>query len=267
MSESSKGLNPGDIDVLFNVRRMWSKDSDYLITEQQTAELLSSPQFSEHVAEAIRRTDQIEDTKTLLGEEYGFIGYRHPWALDGQIHLTPLFKGDESSINIGKQANSFLKTIPYEQGIPSISFHTHPWLSSAKLSRLVNEIMSQSSKRQASGYRFPDYFSRIDLEHFKNRALDDPSFILALGIRATEHDTSGRVLLTSFGTLDAIAHFDPLAILQITAYKKIPGKNHLDAYIEAGLNVALLDVNLQSTSHLKADQITRASQALTTRKY
>ncbi len=270
MTETSEQVDqPEDFDDLEFVHSMWIERDAGLPTGDNVAEMLLSEKFDRQVAEGIAKTDDISDTtKLVLSKEHGFVGHFQPFTIDRSISLTPLFEGDEESINLGTQRDTFLGDNPDQSGLLAVVFHTHPISSNIKLNRLMEAVFGprQSASTPAKGSEDLDRFSISDLTNFKRRALEEnPSLIYALGVRDKEDRSKGKLILISSGRWESLMGFDPNATFHKTMEYKREGKDHLEAYKEFGLNVVSLDVNLASTPHLDSKQIAKASQVLTTR--
>lgn len=263
MSEFSEIENiSGEADYS-RQREMWSPD--FLISQQEVEIFLTNPLFAQNVVDAITKTDETHETdeKKYHGREFGFIGFFS----DGKFEpiCTPLFEGDEHSINLMLQSSNFMDRNPDVDSEIILAFHTHPARRSLGEGKLIDAIFQRkpSSKAQI----FQNFFSTSDLKIFKHLALDESlSLILALGTVEEGKRGLGKVVLITPQSFEALVSMDPKNLVKrIMDYKLTAGKDYLDAYREAGLNVAVLPVNLDNQPHINPSDIKLASQILTTR--
>lgn len=268
MSEFSEVENIKGEDYSWQ-REMW--DPDILIGQREVEKLLSNSLFAERVVDAITKTDETHETveRKYWGREFGFIVGSKLKGRELQHAYTQLFEGEEESINLLMQDHRFsVDNIPdTDDRVITLAFHTHP--AKAYLGR--QELLGAIFKREPSTRSkiFLDHFSTIDLDFFKFLALDDClSLIFALGTVEKGKKGSGKVVLITPQSFEALVNLEPKKLVKsIEEYKLTAGKDYLDAYREAGLNVAVLPVNLGSQPHFNPGDIELASKILTTRTY
>lgn len=176
--------------------------------------------------------------------------------------ITPLFEGDEKSIQLSKQVRSFIKQDPYVPPTVSFSMHTH------HLGIKAGSIWASIFGKDLSELVKADLFSYQDLMNFKREAQEgDHSMVKALGVMNKDQKT-GRLIMISFREFDAFVNLNPQVLEERTKeYIKIPGKDYLNAYREAGLNIVVLNVNLKDPPFIDPVEVKDASETITQRIY
>lgn len=263
-SEAAEIIPP---DRRIALQRRWVEKLDP-ITASELTELILSAEFGQRVVEAIRKTDDpdgllqglTEGKGFRYGQEFGFVVFRHPGNIE-PIHISPLFAGDEKSINLFLQSEEHRRQVDY-YGSRQLVFHTHPNI----LENRINAVFEEYLK----GLPLPDHgvFSQADLRNFRRIAEEeDTTVIYALGVRNRSHK-NGRLLLASFNNFDQFADFDPSSIRRRYAeYGSTQPVAARKTYREAGLNVAALSVNLSGSSPVfNTREVAKASTTLTRRE-
>lgn len=234
------------------------------ITPDMVIELLSRKLFGQRVVEAIQRTDNPPDdnensNQLLFGQEFGFVGFRHQGSII-PTQLSPLFKGEENKISLWFFASSHRASNLDITGSINFAFHTHPNIRASRLAAAIY----RGRENPYSNIK-GDLFSERDLKGFRSVAEEDTSLIFALGTKNRQSD-GGKLLLVSFNSFASYRDFKPEEVVaRSIEYNKTPGKDYLDAYREAGLNVAVLSVNLNSDKPLAQAEIENASRLITQR--
>lgn len=257
LDEGHEQSRPGGSKDEEFLREKWNEHT-FPFTQEELKELLSSEEFGKRAAEAIEKTDDPKlhmREQLRFGQEFGFVVFHHPGDLR-PTDISPLFEGEEKSINLYLQSEEYRRQNPNMMGSSSLIFHTHPNILPAYL---LN-IFSPDTFVPES-----DYFSIPDLKTFKAIAEDeDTSLIFALGTGSRKNSYKGRLLLVSFNNLDAFQRFNPEAVVTKCREYKKTNRPHTDVYREAGLNVAILNVNLKNSS-INPKEVERASTVLTNR--
>ena len=262
---------PADPRTILQER--WAETESDLTSEQLQA-LILSKEFGDKVVEAISKTvgdnllskgsakhfDPLEMKK--LGREYGMVLFHHPGD-ERELQLSPVFEGDEESINLGLQSEKYRKEIDHD-GKRALVLHTHPDV----ISSLFGEIFrGDSSSEFNPDSNLVDGFSEADLKNFKKIAgNENMSLIYALGVQSPRPKT-GKFVLVSFNNFDQFMSFRPDAVVAEWRKDKQsqPDITPLDVFRRNGLNATALSVNLKAGQSFKPAEVREAARILTTR--
>lgn len=242
-----------DIDRRAFLQEEWNERT-WPMTAGELRELLLSREFGQKVVEAILGTDDW-GVVPKFGKEFGFVVFHHPGDMRS-LHISPLFQGDERSINLFVQSEEYRKQRDLF-GSQGLVFHTHPNIIRAYL---WNEVLMRPSVPEN------DFFSGVDLKSFRKIAEDeDMALIYALGIKNRD-ERGGRLLLVSFNNFAQFIDFDPEGVIQKSLkYRSTQAGAPIDVYRDSGLNVAVLSVNLNAGSVFRVREVEQASRILTSR--
>lgn len=230
-----------------------AKENENLLTPELLNAILTSPEFGNQAAEAIRRTDTFIKDGFTFGQEHGFGVYAD---VDRSFQITPLFEGGERSIKVNEQAYKW-KRANNISGREVLSFHTHP--------NIYESVIFDTIFGRPTAQR--DYFSGADLEIFQLSAdLENIGYVDVLGLKDRKKKT-GKLVFISFQNPREIGNFDPAAVYANTRNYKIANRNKvpLSVYRQAGLNATQLTIDLQSSTPLNPNQVARVSRILTRR--
>lgn len=249
-----------ELDRFFHptdLKEMW-ESSPFLTAEQLEAILLSS-EFGEKVVEALQRTDQIQKTEkglALQEKEFGFFVYGDSFDPAKELHVSPLFQGDERSINLTEQGFNHLDQNSYLGEIAAIRLHTHP--------SVKNKFLDLVGVRDTAG--LSEIFSDKDLINFRRTAeRENPGVINAIGYNSR----LGReeLLLASFGNFEDFQSFDPEAVAKKAMTTMMNGGDYLGVYRDAGLNVAVLPVDMSAKRPFNEAEVRGVSRIIANRAH
>lgn len=236
------------------------------MSEEELRGLLLSKGFSQRVVDAIKKTNNPEfmiPKNPKFGQEFGFVVYYAPGITDA-IHISPLFEGDETRINL-YQAVEYREQIPDMTHLVNLAFHTHPSnTTEIAAARLLSSLGFLNAKKEFE----PDYFSIPDLRSFRRIAEEeDMSLVYALGTK-NPRSRSGKLLLVSFNNFKSFIEFNPEEVYNKSREYKVNNISAppIEIYRAAGLNVAVLGVNLDSANPFDPEEVAQATAALIVRK-
>lgn len=273
MEISGDSPGTGSFEKLKTIWIEASKEESPSPTELQDVFLF--PEFGERVVQAIEDTDKaINATPVNKDEhydshvdrlnnvsssrEYGFGVFDD----GGRIVVTPTFMGDEDSINIIGKLQDFRNKQDLIASRLLAAVHTHPSNKSAKM---LNYIINGKSRDKRVGAAM-DFFSIGDLKGFRQSADFEPWFIEGLAVKSATGN-EGKVVLVSFRGYESLINFDPESVEEHSMRLWVDGKDYLDAYRVAGLNVGVLSVKLGARNPISRADAQNASQSLTRRVY
>lgn len=229
------------------------------LTADEVRLLLTRPDTVGSIRQSLHRTNR-EGHKfmgKLLGQEFGFAAFGDLSSYARRIHVSPLFEGQEGSLDLYEQSQQYLQN---NQTLPTAEvfyFHTHTYL--------LLEFLKEIGERQAleTDERELDYFTIRDFRAYFYQTRIQPFLIFSLG---TERNNSSQVLLISFNSFEACRDFEYKGVHQRSLDCIKVGTDPLDIYREAGLNTATIRVNLTSQPVLDRDDIDKASLTLAQRR-
>ncbi len=264
MGNTVEGQTPEQGEWRFGHPEMAWRDGRALLSPPIVETLLNRTDFGQLVVDAIQKTNDPERHGRFQPQiEYGFLGFRNYIDIDNtHYYLTELYMGEEE-----KEGISFSGLEDFRRSLPGTDFnvlgfrlHAHP-LAAIGTRRIFRAIFGTDIGEEKSE---SSCFSRPDLKNFYHLACEENSALInGLGI-PTLDPGRGEILLVSFRTLEAFKHFDP-TLREYVSTRDLPTarEDYYDIYRQAGLNVALLGVNLTGLPVLDPKEVRLAAATLT----
>lgn len=230
------------------------------LTAVEVRNLLTRPETVGNITTALRRTNTQGHRLMgrLLGQELGFVAFGNLTRSDRSVHVGPLWEGAEGSIEMHDLAIGYLAENPDLPRTVVFDFHTHTHLYIPALRELIAD-----SKAQEIDDREIDILSHSDLKSFFYELIESPQYPFRIRALGTERDGKGRIILVAFNTQSSQLPFTYTAVYERSIEYLKTEKDPLDAYREAGLNVATIDVDLDRDTPMDIEEVTKASEILT----
>lgn len=227
------------------------------VSAEELQNLLQRPETNDLIAEALSRTNTrgMKFAGRLLGQEHGFVAYGDLSESQRLVELSQLMEGQEGSVDIYDQLRLYF-LMRNETPKPHIlDFHTHTHL----LSRVIKELWKDPEAKEKDD-REVNLFSRTDLKNEPSILGLNPYIVSALG---TAKYGIGKILLSSWRDSASPPEYDHLVVYDQSRLYLVSGLDPLDAYREAGFNVAQVGVDLSRKPILDVTDIKNASRMLT----
>lgn len=223
------------------------------LTAQEVRDLLTDS--DKYISEALKRTNKAghKFMGEPMGQEFGFVGFGDLTKPDREIHVSPLYQGQENNIELYELSQQYLEANPELPQTGIFDFHSHTYLYLALLKKFQFPEVLESDDREVN------HFSLRDLRSYYHLTRENPYYIRALG---TEKDDRGQILLVSFSNHDSWANFNYDETYERSKQDIRAGNDSLAAYLAAGLNVATIPVDLTKQPILQPAHIERASKIL-----
>lgn len=210
----------------------WEQDDPF--TAEELRAFLGREEVTTNIVEALRRTNTEGERflDMLMGREFGFIGYRNPFQPDRQPQVSALFEGTEGSVDFEFKSAAYLAEHPQVPRRPIFNFHVHTYLWPTILRDFLGGTFLPGEDT---------IFSDRDLGWFYQNTRNNPALTMALG---SEQDGRGQIVFVTYGSEQAYLDFDHAQTYNQSKLYLGAGQDPLDAYREAGLNVAVLNLDL-----------------------
>lgn len=280
-------FDPKDPEIEQFEREIWTYNFENIALNQEELQaLLLRKDFAELAAEALLRSTVVKmsqaeksqaldrgifpkETDVFKLQEFGFFAYEHEvyYRKDrSKIYLSPLMEGDEHSVDMPYNfPKSPLDPKPNDQIDILLSFHCHPGMqSTANFLYSLNHFLEDPAGDEPI---FNNQFSRADFRHFRYLADIYHSVILGIGsLNNPNKKDDGRILLASFKSYHAYKTLKPDSLYKKTSKTVAKTGNIVSAYEKAGLNTAVINIDLKNKPHLNIQDVEKASGILTRRQ-
>lgn len=269
-----EGFSQEELKEFGECRKLiWEETREESITTSEITQLLSGASFAKLLKESLIRTNEyeIDGSNGIVTEkrsqEFGFYAFRHFTNYvhtDHLIHLSDLIAGEEGSIKMDPVA--FFDSNDDERNSVLLELHTHPTYGSDGVGdgSLLDSIRGVKQRRVSN----LTLFSGGDWKHIKYMSDFFPRVVSGVATLKKpnsyrQEKEKGYLLLVSAQNADTFANIKPQELEHDSILSCWRNGNPLETYRQAGLNVAIINIDFRRKSWLNEKDVKKASIILT----